>query len=207
MTWAKRETKMIGNKPRTDGSTRPETSGFTLIEVMVVLTVLLLFVSLVTPKIVSQQSARQKRESYNQVLRLAMRGREEAILNGQTYQLQYRDGSGQVALVRQPVSQSTVTAAAPTADSAAPEDVSSVTLPQEIRGSVFQLEGNSVEAADWKVSFFPDGKSEGGTAELVEGNAIRTLVIGKDGSAKLQDGQAPQGVQDQWQAGELEHRQ
>ena len=197
----------MGNHPRVAGYWTRKYSGFTLIELMVVLTVLLLFAGLITPKIVGQQSARQRRESYNQVLRLAMRGREEAILNGQTYQLQYREGSGQVALLRQPVSQSSVTAAAPTASSGTLEDVTSVNLPPEIRGGTFQLEGNSVGATDWKVSFFPDGKSEGGTAELVEGNAIRTLVIGKDGSARLQDGQSPQGVQDQWQAGELEHRQ
>lgn len=73
---------------------------FTLIELMVVCTVLVLITTLVIPNLGAMRASREREEAYRTILRLAQAGRETAIQSGHTYTLTLTNSGSTLALNR-----------------------------------------------------------------------------------------------------------
>ena len=68
------------------------------------------------------------------------------------------------------------------------------------------LEGKNSNASDFRLHFYPDGRSEGGGLEWIEGNTTRNLSVTTGGLATLAEGKLPEATNDRWEAGTYEQR-
>ncbi len=180
--------------------------GFTLIEMVVVCAILGTLAALVYPNVVGMKANRERTEAYNSLLRLAQRGRESAILDGQTYSLVVKDGTT-VTLQRE---KAPAKDADPrqTQSGTTPEleDVASVDLPNGASVGNVALDGKTSTASDFILHFYPDGRSEGGAFEMTEGSTVRNLTVTTQGLATLAEGIMPATQSNRWEAGQYEQR-
>ena len=85
--------------------------------------------------------------------------------------------------------------------------VSQVPLHPAISVSQFRSGETDMSAADWIVTFYADGTSDGGAVEVDEGGIVHSFIIGsKSGLSRWQDGAMPSSETTKWQAGEIEQR-
>lgn len=155
-----------------------------------VLVVLMLFASMVSPHVVVQIDAMKRRQAYGQVYELLQRARVNAITQQMTYQVTYDEAQTRLVLSR--VSSSTED----------PEEQSTVSLPSGISASNFVVESDNVPSSDWKLHFYADGKSEGGSLELQENQLTRGYRVKSDGSISAVEGSVDTGQDEIWQAGD-----
>lgn len=181
--------------------------GFTLIEMTVVCTVLMVIAALVVPNVVSMKTAETHREAYRAFLRLARRGRQEAMRSGRTYVLTVESGNS-LRLQREPASATDQDPrATQVTDDPELEDVDAVQFPDGVNTANLEIDHQSSNATDFKLHFYPDGKSEEGGIEFLEGATTRTLLVTADGVISLQEGNLPQDQNaDRWEAGQYEQR-
>lgn len=183
---------------------------FTLIELGVVVLIVLLFAALVVPSIVRDKEALEHREAYNKAYQLALRARVEAISSGLPHQLSFDDGESTLKVDRmdQPSTTSTTGQIQPTAtlDEEQATMVASVRFPNGVSVGSVRLGTNETSVSEWKLRFYPDGTTDGGGAELNEGNQTKLLKIEKDGRVTLNDGHFGDPLEDLWQAGDYDRR-
>ncbi|MDR3689010.1 MAG: prepilin-type N-terminal cleavage/methylation domain-containing protein [Fimbriimonas sp.] len=211
---------------------KPKTRGFTLIEMMVVIVVVALLAIVVAPYLVSMRDGQEKRAFYTSVADLAGQGREMAITNDATMYLQV-DSSSNAVVLKQEVNtttyqnttdntatgsdtivvnghtQSTRTntnVGTASGDRSQDKIVKTCPLSSGIRFGNFELAGSSSDAGSFSLHFYPDGTSDGGGMELVEGRGTKSIVISARGAVKMQDGTLPDSSTQQWQAGDYVHR-
>lgn len=214
---------------------------FTLVEVMVIITVLAVVSALALPNVVALARGRARDEAYNEVLRIAQMGREVAIQRGSTYVLSLgADGS---TVILEPEEENEAlrdtressTNATTTQDNGPrplpsgiavgggagnsidgsrnsgsglniDENGASVTLPTGVSIGQVVLDGASSNTSDFKLHFFPDGQSESGGFEMIEGSTTRSLQIDRNGMVKLEEDSLPDAAEDRWEAGQYEQR-
>jgi prepilin-type N-terminal cleavage/methylation domain-containing protein len=167
--------------------------GFTLVEMSVVITILVILAALITPNLVTMQTSREVRSFVNALPDIAGRARDTAISEGVTTKLTYDDASHSILLSIEKANEDDT-------------DVTSLTVPTQVQVTGFQADGETRSSGDWTVRFYSDGRSDGGGIETSDAGMIRSLVVDKDGVAKLQPGQLPEESEDRWPAGEYEHR-
>jgi len=180
--------------------------GFTLIEMVVVCAILSTLAALVYPNLVGMKSNRDRTEAYYRVLRLAQRGRESAILDGQTYSLVVKDGTSVTLQREKAATQDTDPRQAQTSTTPEMEDVDSVTLPNGASVGNVALDGKTSTASDFTLHFYPDGRSEGGAFEMTEGSTVRNLTVTTGGLATLAEGTMAPPQSNRWEAGQYEQR-
>ncbi len=182
---------------------------FTLVEITIVCAILAMMAALVMPNLVAMKANRERKETYNAILRLAQKGRESAIQEGKTYALVLTDSGNTVALQRDQDQQTTTAdpRQIPKDDTTAErEEVARVSLPNGVTLGEMSLDGKQSSASDFTLHFYADGKSEGGGFELVDQGSKRTLMVTNRGLASLQDGDLPQTGDTSWEAGQYEQR-
>lgn len=210
--------------------------GFTLIEVVVVCALLGMFAALVFPNVVAMKAGRERRQAYDDVLRLAQMGREAAIQSGRAYSLTLNDNGTTVVLSRDQDAQpsrgeqngnssteeqtpepqlptgvivgSYPTATRPSGGAGISDDASgsSVSLPSGVQIGEIVLDGKPSTSSDFKLHFYPDGRSEGGGFEMIEGSTTRSLTVDRNGLARLQEAELPAATENKWEAGQYEQR-
>ena len=175
-------------------SRRARTSGFTLVELGVIVLVIALLSALVVPRMSVAKRSINAKLSLDAVQRLASRARETSISSGRPVSMSFNETDRQFELKQQ-------------SDTGDENVVGSAALPDDFTANRFAAGESDMSSTDWKVTFYPDATSDGGTIELDEGGILRTLVIGsKSGLAKWQDGATPDNQDNRWQAGEIERR-
>ncbi len=208
--------------------------GYTVIEMMVVTTILAIFACLVVPNYLSMLDTQKRRAFYTEVQDLANSARETAILQGETVYVAVDSGANQV-VVKQVHNDSQFTPAdgsngptAPTTTSKAngqqidsnlqgnigltsdaTQDVTvrTITMPTGMAFGAFQLNGATSDSGSWKVRFFSDGTSDGGAVELNIAGSTKSLVISDRGRVSLEDGNIPDMSNETWPAGTFVQRQ
>jgi len=167
--------------------------GFTLIEVTVVITILVILSALLSTRIVAMLASRQVQSFIDGLPRIATQAREAAITQGQTAKLTYDQ------------SQQTLHVAAE--QSGQPDKtVADLSVPSNVQLDSFQLAGQTSGAGDFTLRFYPDGHSDGGGIETNSNGSMRSLVVDTNGLAKLVNGPLPAASQDTWTAGDFVHR-
>jgi len=163
--------------------------GFTLIEVLVVITILALAAAIVVPSLPSMVKSQRKRDFFAGLQRMSFEAVNIAKTSGQPVRL-VADTNGSFQLQQ---------------DNADAESQSLRTLPpvDGIAATSFNAGDGSLDATAWEVSFYRDGTSSGGSVRFEEGTATWTFRIDKkDGRGEVVSGDAEEEPEDRWEAGD-----
>lgn len=165
---------------------------FTLIEMMVVISILLLLSAWVAPNLVAIERSRALREREAALLRLPAEAREEALRSKAPVAL--RIESAQIVLERTPADQE-------------PQEIKRVSLGNELSVRSVRQRGETQSPDGWQWVVYPDGSSVEASLDLSEGSSERTLVLPARGEARWES--ADDDAEDEetdWPAGEIAAR-
>ncbi|MFQ3677236.1 MAG: prepilin-type N-terminal cleavage/methylation domain-containing protein [Fimbriimonadaceae bacterium] len=201
---------------------------FTLIELSVVIVLLALLAGLVVPNLVNQRDARQTRLALIQARDALVEAQARAVREGQTVAVRFDEASQTLTIVRPadvlnaaPITGAGLTgtaslAAARQAAFGSANDVDTndlgesvlrrVRLGGNIRGRGFRVADETVVSGEFLLRFYADGKSDGGALEFDVNGASRSIVVDRNGDARIENGGLPDVQTDEWQAGENERR-
>ena len=164
--------------------------GFTLIELIVVLFVLLLIAAAVVPNVVSLGLSRELKNREGRLARLPAEARNEALRTGKPVRLRV-DGA---ALVMEQVP--------PDAGGTVPE-IKRVNLGRSIAVDSVQLSGRPADTGTWQWTVYPDGSADNGGIEFAEGRVHKSLLLSSDSAARWVGGGLPAPAPERWPAGNL----
>ena len=172
--------------------------GFTLIESIVVITILALIAAVISPSMAGALKSRQYQAFVDGLKRLPLEARESAISKGRTCSIRYEESSRSLTLVVD---------ALPDQSDSQEQTLKTVALADKVDAPRLFLDGNDSNSGEWVLKFYADGTSDSGGIEFRENSqAYGILVEGKSGSARFIDGELPEVTNDRWEAGELEQR-
>jgi Tfp pilus assembly protein FimT len=166
--------------------------GFTLIELGVVITVLILVAFAVWPSIFAMQRSREYRDFRLGVRRLATFARESAITRKEPVSLAYDDGARQLRVVAEGEQESVL---------------ETITAPESVTAGPYSQGGSDTNSADWRLRFFADGSSEGGAVQFQSGQDTFYIAAREAGEVRFGEGEMPNLGNEKWQAGTYEQRQ
>ncbi len=166
--------------------------GFTLIELIVVLFILVLLTTAIVPRVVALQKSRHLKDVEANVIRLPAEARNEAVRSGGPVQIRI-DGAALI-MERAPLGGS-------------PEEVKRVQFGRDLEVSSTETGGQPADAGSWLWTIYPDGSADAGGIEFREGSAVtKSLLLASDGSVRWVSGDLPEGLPERWPAGQLETR-
>ena len=153
--------------------------GFTLIEVTVVCAILAMIAALALPSVVGMKANRERRETYNQILRLAQMGREIAVQRGRTYVLSF-DGSTKLDLSpeeEQTAMTDTRTPSSNSVSNSVAADTKPLPLPHDV--SIGGMSQGSRIAAGAQGG----DEANGASVDLPEGVSVGQINLGSQSSS------------------------
>ena len=163
--------------------------GFTYIEVLVVLTIVLVLISVVRPNLVGLRQGQSRRQFREQLRVMAGEARLRAMNLGHTVSLSY-DKSSKEFQVRDESADGTASTS------------QSLSRPEGVTTGKFSADKNETEGDSWRVPFFADGLSAGGGVELdVAGEPVTFLVDRNTGLGRYTNGKLEEMPPDRWKAG------
>jgi prepilin-type N-terminal cleavage/methylation domain-containing protein len=152
--------------------------GFTLIEVTVVCAILAMIAALALPSVVGMKANRERRETYNQILRLAQMGREIAVQRGRTYVLSF-DGSTKLDLSpeeEQTAMTDTRTVNSNSVSNSVAADTKPLPLPHDI--AIGEAQGSRIAAGAQG-----GDEANGASVDLPSGVSIGQINLGSQSSS------------------------
>ena len=159
-----------------------------------VITILALFAAAIMPNVVQDKRSREIRQFFPAARNLMLTTRSRSIGDGITRTIRIDDSAHRVIVERTDATSGDVT-----------ED-RSLGIPSGVTTNAFRLEKDDSNAADWKIGFYADGRSEGGAVEFnADGKSI-SILIEPSGSVKVEDGKLPDISNQEWDAGGYEQR-
>jgi len=154
-----------------------------------VIAVLAIAVTAITPSLVSMQQTSDRRETISAVRRMASEAKTRAITGGQETQITYDESAKRFEIDD-------------VADDGTTTQAETITLLGNIEPQSFQLAGKDSSSSDFKLTFTPDGHSNGGGVEFQD----FSISIDNHGISKFITGPLPDPTDLIWQAGNLEQR-
>ncbi len=194
--------------------------GFTLIEMMVVTTVLAMLAAVIVPSLLSMQQSQESRRSLSDLIAMARLGSGQARQTGRTFELVIDENNSTVIVRPEVVDEERFPALPPTTTSGlsstgiqeaanTPEDDEQATVTKTLAASI-KIQSATVDeesiTGETVVKFYSDGSAQRAIIQLSESDVDRTLVIDRQGGIQLVRGQSDL-AQDRWAAGDLEQRQ
>jgi prepilin-type N-terminal cleavage/methylation domain-containing protein len=168
-------------------------SGFTLIEMTVVILVIALFAALVAPNVLTQKSAVARRAAFGKVLDLMRTARQRAIHEDTTYAVAWDSGKSEVRMVRQPLQDlASTSGSVPSPDQRPLTNIQSVSdyeqvdfydLPTGIQPTVFRSGQSNSDGGSWLLRFYPDGTSDSGGLQLDDSGMPNSIAVDQYGIA------------------------
>lgn len=165
--------------------------GFTLVELVVVIFVLLLLSTAVVPRVIALQKSRRLKDVEARIVRLPVEARNEAVRAGVPVRLRV-DGAALV-LERAPTQ-------------GAPETVKRVALGGGIQVDAVRLGDQPSNTGAWQWTVYPDGSADAGGIQFAEGAAEKSLLLSSNGDVRWLSGDLPDGTPERWPAGSLRQR-
>ncbi|MGO8672080.1 MAG: Tfp pilus assembly protein FimT/FimU [Capsulimonadaceae bacterium] len=164
------------------------TRAFTLAEITVVLTVLVLMTAVIIPRAVSVLDSRRAKALDASIARLPIEAKNMARKNQEPVRIRV-DGA------------SLVMELAPPGDAAQTEKT--IELGSDVETVSAQLNGQNVAADAFEWEAYPDGTCDSGGIEFMDGRSEQSLVMSTDGTVRWLTGALPDVSQDHWIAGQL----
>jgi len=171
-----------------------EKRAYTLIELSVVIAVLALLAAAVTPLLSSFTQSQRYHSFISQLATIGAQTREEAIALAKPVDLEF-DGSANQFKIH-------------TLDeNGSDKFLNTVQLPGGYSAQRFQLSGKESDAGEWKLTFYPDGSSDGGGVQVTQGADTITLYSDPTtGRTVLNHDPLPDPTTLSWTAGDYIHR-
>ncbi|GAB4459655.1 MAG: hypothetical protein OHK0029_22490 [Armatimonadaceae bacterium] len=166
-------------------------SAYTLIEMMVVVSILLVLASVILPNLAAIESSRRFREQEAALLRLQREARNEALRA--RVPVAIRLDGGVVVMERTPLDED-------------PVEVRRIELTEDFKVAKTRLGNDSTDSESWAWKTYPDGSADTCGLEFEEGEAVRSLLLPAQGDGRWSDGELPEVLDERWAAGELEQR-
>ncbi len=186
-------------------STTSKRRGFTLIELSVVIVVLALVVSIVVPNVMTMIAGRRSKNFLSDVRTFSVRARNQAVETGQTMALDANGSEHGLTISADTTTNSTSTNS--TANAVTSTDpLANLALPNGTTLQTFKIGTQDSNEGEWKIHFYPDGRSDGGGFEIVQGGLTYSWIVAQNGSNKLLPGSYPDQTSEVWPAGEYEKR-
>ncbi|MBC8138949.1 MAG: type II secretion system protein [Fibrella sp.] len=171
--------------------------GYTLIEMIVVITILAMMAALIIPNFLAMKRSREIRDAESALMRLPTEARIEAQRSATPVTI--RVEGGELVMER-----------AATVEEPEPIEVKRLKLPDGMRMEAARLGTETTDLGSWQWIVYPDGSAETAGLEFVEGESARhslMLPSKPDESSRWLDGELPQeDANERWTAGELEQR-
>ncbi|MBX3117535.1 MAG: type II secretion system protein [Fimbriimonadaceae bacterium] len=184
---------MEKEKPLTSIRSINKRSGFTLIELGVVVLVLAMFSALAVPRLVAFQRAEDYQNFINRTKAIFGEARETAIERKAVFVL--RVSGDQIELTEDG------------ADEGQGQAIRTVPLPDGVQVDQVTLNGSTTNTETWLMAFYPDGTAtRGGVQFDSDGRLFSMQVDDVTGRAAFIDGELPEQTQTKWEAGEREQR-
>lgn len=186
--------------------------GFTFLEISVVVFLIILLSSLVLPSTVAVLRSQQALDFRVNLSALMQEARRQALESGRattvrfgtenTVGWEFLDDPDENATTDEELDREEER----TIDQ--PDGLQQVVRPTEsVSFTQFELDRETVDEANWRVGFYPDGTSDQAILEFEQdGQAFVLVVDPKSGIAKLQLGRRDEIEETEWEAGELERR-
>ena len=163
--------------------------GFTLVEVSMVVFLLLLIAAAVVPNVFALLRARRLEDLEGRIARLPTQARSAAVRDQVPVRLRV-DGD---ALVLESVAADGTT-----------DPVRQVALGDSLSVDSVQKDGQAADVTSWHWTAYPDGSSDDGGIEFVEGAKRLSLVLPAHGDSRWIRGGLPDQDANQWPAGTLQ---
>lgn len=168
--------------------------GFTLIELTLIVGVLAIMSVMVVPRVRSIQEGSAFRHFRIDARRIAQEARALAVSRGELVSVAFDE------------SRSSLNAIVETSDEQ-PTVLSSVDLAPGVEAVEFVQEEAQSTPSEWRIRFYPDGRSDGGGVLFQSGEASFHLAVLENGTIRFDEGDLPDLSAEQWSAGEYEQRQ
>jgi type II secretory pathway pseudopilin PulG len=160
----------------------------------VVITILVLLAAAIMPNLVNEKKSREAREFFAQSRNLMLGARARSMGDRRTRTVRF-DESGSRLVVE-------------LTDSATGEATEERALPlaDGVAGSEYVAEGETSNAAEWRVDFYADGKASGGGITFTSNGRPISLNVDRRGTVSQIDGELPDTAEEEWDAGGYEQR-
>lgn len=155
--------------------------------------ILVLIAATVYVRLAAVESSRAYRDFRLAVRRLGTEAREEAIRRKQIASVGYDESSTQLTLVLEGEDQEETV-------------LRSTDVAEGVEATRFTAGEAESNAAEWRLRFYPDGRSDGGGIEFDSGGQVFCLYAEKSGTVHFDDGNLPDLQEERWPAGEYERR-
>jgi type II secretion system protein H len=171
--------------------------GFTLIEITVIIAILLVLASAILPRLSSFVESQRERSFMQKLVALTAQAREQSIKRGKDVTVQFEESNRTFSIQY-------------TDDSQNQSTLQSLVMPTTLDASKFKVGQSTTGAADFKLTFYPDGTSDGGGVEVSRrdvATSITSVVVEKaTGAVSMVRDSLPEVGQQSWQAGDYVHR-
>lgn len=163
--------------------------GFTYVELVVVIAIILLAAAMISPRVSAMKEGRVVREFKTSIRDLASRARSRAIDSGDLVYLSYDKTSNRLSAVERN-------------SEGTERPLQQLTSPTRIKPLKFTADKNASQGDNWQVPFFADGTSLGGGIEFEEGDRHFSFVVNPaDGQSRIVEGPMPDLSLDRWPGG------
>ncbi len=163
--------------------------GFTLVEMIIIVFLLLLIATAVAPNLFALLRARHLQDLEGRVARLPTQARNAAVRNQTPVQLSVDGTSLDLETV---------------ASDGTTDLIRQVKLGSAIEVDSVQKDGQAADTGSWHWTVYPDGSSDDGGIEFVEGAKRLALVLPAHGDSRWLRGDLPDQDTNRWPAGTLQ---
>jgi prepilin-type N-terminal cleavage/methylation domain-containing protein len=208
-------------------------SGFTLTELVITTTVLVVVAAMVVPNMAHMRDNQLARDLVPSMQRLVTYAREQAVSQHTTAVLSFDQSTTTLAVKQDTTvdqnaptvsaisaSQGPTSSSLPSQSGGAPIAIptsatidannptinKTVVVPSTLQLTDFQLAGKTVSEPDFQVRFYPDGTCDSGGIGFTLGGATQSIVIDDFGRTTVADGPLPDPTSQKWEAGQFEPR-
>ncbi|MFY9233858.1 MAG: hypothetical protein WAO58_05280 [Fimbriimonadaceae bacterium] len=168
--------------------------GFTLVELTMIVGVLAIMAIIVVPRIQAMEDGAEYRHFRLGVRRIANEAKTLAVSRGEPVSVAYDETEGALSLIVESQDQSIV-------------NLQSLPLGTGVEAVEFVAENAQSTPSEWRLRFYPDGRSDGGGILFQSANQTFFLAADTSGRVRFDDGILPDLSSERWSAGDYEQRQ
>jgi prepilin-type N-terminal cleavage/methylation domain-containing protein len=172
-----------------------ERSAFTLIELLIVLTILIVTAAAVMPRVVAYEESQRAKALEASIIRLPIEARNEAVKS--QVPVRIRVDGDMLMMERMPLD---------ITGTQQPQTVKQLSLGNDIQVENVQTQDSAGTSSSWAWTAYPDGSADTGGIQFVINSAEKSLVLPAKGDPQWVDGPLPDQTQQKWQAGSLATR-
>ncbi|HEX5322391.1 MAG TPA: hypothetical protein VFW40_01295, partial [Capsulimonadaceae bacterium] len=179
--------------------------GFTFMEMMVIILVVLLISALVLPKVVAFTRSRAQKDLEGSIARLPSEARADSVKNQMPVSISIQDNQLVEQKLPQAVVQTQANGGQPQQNTnTQPQVIKQIDLGNDIQVASVEKNGQPADIGTWNWTVYPDGTADDAGVEFSEGSVTKSLILPAYGDSQWVSGNLPGQTPTQWPAGQLQ---